>query len=234
MRKLLAMLLVAGPALAVQPTFAADMPECCDVPPEVDYGLEGSFYLRGSAGLNFLWTVEHVQIDGTTNVPTQVGYGYSFGGGIGYETGTGLRFDGTLEYLQNDGLTDGTDHLHFRSALALANVYYDIPLSGMGGAGGGFGAYVGAGIGGAAYSVSVHDNATDSAIAGIPDGTGYTPAAAAMAGVSYDMGSWVGDLGYRFIYMPQISNNAVGPDTSWYINQNTVHEVQASIRYRLK
>ncbi|MEO6394760.1 MAG: hypothetical protein ABIO40_02490 [Devosia sp.] len=240
MRKLLAVLMVAGPALAVAPVLAADIPEipCCDVP-EVDYGLEGSFYLRGSGGLNLLWTHEHVLTDGTTNSPVAAGYGYSFGAGFGYETGTGLRFDGTLDYLANDGLSDGIDHLHFRSTIALANIYYDIPLGGMGmggggGAGGGFGAYIGAGLGGAYYTTVVHDDATDSPVAGIPDGSGYTPVVAGMAGVSYDMGNWVGDLGYRMLYMPQISNNAVGPDVSWYINGNTVHELQASIRYRLQ
>jgi hypothetical protein len=48
------------------------------------------------------------------------------------------------------------------------------------------------------------------------------------------MGNMVADLGYRLIYMPQISNNAVGPDTSWYLNNNTIHELQASLRYRLQ
>ncbi|HWA17640.1 MAG TPA: hypothetical protein VG757_01465 [Devosia sp.] len=234
MRKLLAVLLMASPAVLGAPTVqAADMPECCDIP-EVDYGLEGSFYLRGSAGLNFLWTTEHVLNDGTVNTATGGGYGYSIGAGFGYEVGNGLRVDATLDYLSNDGLTDGIDHLHLRSTIALANAYYDLPLGGMGGAGGGWGAYVGAGLGGAYYSVAVHDNATDSPVAGIPDGTGFGAAAAAMAGVSYDMGNMVADLGYRLIYIPQISNNAVAPDTSWYINGNTIHEIQASLRYRLQ
>lgn len=229
MRKLLAVLMVAGPALmGAQAVKAADMPECCDVP-EVDYGLEGSFYLRGSGGINLLWTYEHVDITGTSNSATGAGYGYSIGAGFGYETGTGLRFDATIDYLANDGLTDGTNTLELRSTIALANVYYDMPLSGMGGAGGGFGAYVGAGIGGAYYTTHV----TPVDPVNLPDGAGWTPAAAAMAGVSYDMGDWVGDVGYRFIYMPQISNNAPGIP-SWYINDNTVHEVQASIRYRLQ
>jgi opacity protein-like surface antigen len=233
MRKLLAVLLVAGPALlGAQAVKAADMPDCCDVP-EVDYGLEGSFYLRGSAGLNFLWTNEHVDTAGVSSPATAPGYGYSIGAGFGYEVGNGLRFDGTLDYIANDGLTDGTDHLHLRAGVALANVYYDFPLSGMGGASGGFGAYVGAGIGGAYYTTVVHDNATDSAVAGIPDGGGWSAAASATAGVSYDMGNLVADLGYRMIYLPQLSNNAVAVP-SFYINGNTIHEVQATLRYRLQ
>lgn len=234
MRNLLAALLVATAALAGVPAKAANMPEYPDIQiPDVDYGVEGSFYLRGSGAWNMMWTREHVSTGGALSPATEAGYGYSLGAGFGYETGSGLRFDGTLDYLSNDGLTEGTNHLHFRSTMALANAYYDIPLSDGGGMGGGFGAYVGGGIGGAYYTTVVNDNATDSAVAGLPDGSGWTPAVAAMAGVTYDAGNWVGDLGYRMIYMPQISNNAVNA-SSFYTNDNTVHEVRGTIRYRLQ
>jgi opacity protein-like surface antigen len=233
MRILLAALFVALGAMGGASVRAADMPEYPDIDiPEVDYGLEGGFYLRGSAAWNFQWTREHVQTDGTINAATRGGYGYSIGAGFGYETGTGLRVDGTFDYLSNDGLSDGTDHLHFRAGLALANIYYDFPLAEDGYGGGGFGAYVGAGMGAAYYSTTVHSNATDLPVAGIPDGRGWTPAVAGMAGVTYDAGSWVGDLGYRLIYMPQISNNAVGPTPSFYLNDNTIHEVRGTVRYR--
>lgn len=231
MRIYLAALLVALGALAGAPARAADMPEYPDIDiPEVDYGLEGGFYLRGSAAWNLQWTREHVLSGGGTNTATGAGYGYSIGAGFGYETGTGLRVDGTFDYLSNDGLTDGTDHLHFRAAMALANVYYDFPISGDAMAGGGFGAYVGAGMGGAYYTTVVHDNATDTTSQ--PDGSGWSPAVAAMAGVTYDAGSWVGDLGYRIVYMPQISNNVAGPGSSFYLNDNTIHEVRGTVRYR--
>lgn len=231
MRRLIAAVLLATAAAYAAPAAAADMPEYPDIEiPEVDYGIEGSFYLRGSASLNVLWSREHIGICGFECAPVaDVGYGYSVGAGFGYETGNGLRFDGTLDYLSNDGLTDGTNTLHLRSAIALANVYYDFPLSGGGSLGGGLGAYVGAGLGGARYWVS-----TTPADVDLPDGDGWTPAAAAMAGISYDMGNMVADLGYRLIYMPQLSNNALGPDPSWYLNDNTVHEVQATLRYRLQ
>ena len=53
MRILLAALLVAMTALVGAPARAADMPEYPDIEiPEVDYGLSGSFYLRGSAAGN--------------------------------------------------------------------------------------------------------------------------------------------------------------------------------------
>jgi hypothetical protein len=230
MRILLAALLVAVTALIGAPVRAADLPDYPDIQvPEVDYGLAGAFYLRGSAGGNLLWTREHVDTTGCTCLGTSgVGYGYSIGAGFGYEVGNGLRVDGTVDYLVNDGLTDGTDTLHLRSTVALANVYYDIPLTGMGAAGGGFGAYVGGGLG-AAYN-QTHVTPVSGAV---PDGASWTAAAAAMAGVTYDAGTWVADLGYRLLYMPTITNDAVGMP-SYYLNGNTVHEIRGTLRYRLQ
>ena len=99
-----------------------------------------------------LWTYDHVDTTGShALVATGAGYGYSIGAGFGYETGTGLRVDGTVDYLSNDGLTDGTNVLHLRSTVALANVYYDFPLRAGARREGGFGAYVGGGLG-AAYN----------------------------------------------------------------------------------
>lgn len=227
MRILLAMLVVAFGALLGNAASAADLPDYPDVEvPTVDYGLQGGFYLRGSAGFNSLWSQEHVSACGCVLPPKTAGYGYSIGAGFGYETGTGLRVDGTIDYLQNDGLTDGTNTLHLRTAVGLANVYYDFPLSSGGSAGGGFGAYVGAGAGAAWYQTHVTP-----VNAALPDGSGWTPAAAAMAGVTYDAGTWVADLGYRLIYMPKISNyNTAGP--SFYLNDNTVQEIRGTVRYR--
>lgn len=230
MRILLAALLVAFTALIGAPVRAADLPQYPDIQvPEVDYGLNGSFYLRGSAAGNLLWTYEHVDTAGCSCLGTAgMGYGYSIGAGFGYEVGNGLRVDGTVDYIANDGLTDGTNTLHLRSTVALANVYYDIPLSGMGSAGGGFGAYVGGGFG-AAFN-QTHVTPVD---ATLPDGSSWTAAAAAMAGVTYDAGTWVADLGYRMIYMPTITNNAVGMP-SYYLNGNTIHEIRGTVRYRLQ
>ncbi|HVY52252.1 MAG TPA: outer membrane beta-barrel protein [Devosia sp.] len=230
MRILLAALLVVFTALIGAPVRAADLPQYPDIQvPEVDYGLQGGFYLRGSAAANLLWTQEHLDICGCSVPPTAPGYGYSLGAGVGYEVGNGLRFDGTVDYLQNDGLTDGTNTLHLRGAVMLANAYYDFPLSGGAAAGGGWGAYVGAGAGATYYQVSV----TPANVA-VPDGQGWTPTVAAMAGVSYDAGSWVADLGYRMLYMPKISNYATSPDVPWYIYDNTVHEIRGTVRYRFQ
>ncbi len=228
MRNLLAALLVAFAALIGAPAIAADMPDYPDIEiPDVDYGVEGSFYLRGSAAWNLLWTQEHLSPGcGCESPPTAPGYGYSIGAGFGYETGTGLRFDATIDYLENKGLTDGLNGLELRSAVGLVNAYYDIPLSHDGSMGGGFGAYVGGGVGAAVYQTHVTGGGAPA------DGGGWTPAAAAMTGVTYDAGTWVADLGYRMIYTPTISNYV--PTDTFYLHDNTAHEIRGTVRYRLQ
>ena len=228
MRILLAALLVAMAALLGAPAKAADMPEYPDIEiPEVDYGLSGSFYLRGSAAFNLEWAREHISTGGCVCLPpTAPGYGYSIGAGFGYETGTGLRVDVTGDYLQNDGMTNGTHTLHLRGGVALANAYYDFSFGGDA-LSGGWGAYVGAGLGGAYYQTHV------TGVGAPADGAGFSPVVAGMAGVQYDMGNVVADVGYRLMYLPQISNNTPGA-ASFYLNDKTVHEVRGTLRYRFQ
>jgi hypothetical protein len=228
MRILLAALLVAMTAFIGAPARAADMPEYPDIEiPEVDYGLAGSFYLRGSAAGNLLWTREHVDTTGCVcALPISPGYGYSVGAGFGYETGTGLRADVTTDYFYNTGLTNGIHSLELRGGVALANAYYDFSFSGDALAGG-FGAYIGAGLGGAYYQTHVTGPGAPA------DGEGFSPVVAGMAGVQYDMGNIVADVGYRLMYMPQISNNTPGV-ASFYLNDNTIHEVRGTLRYRFQ
>ena len=228
MRILLAALLVAFGALVSASAQAADIPEYPDIEiPEVDYGLSGSFYLRGSAAFNLEWAREHISTGGCVCLPpTAPGYGYSIGAGFGYETGTGLRVDVTGDYLQNDGMTNGTHTLHLRGGVALANAYYDFSFCGDA-LSGGWGAYVGAGLGGAYYQTHV------TGVGAPADGAGFSPVVAGMAGVQYDMGNIVADVGYRLMYLPQISNNTPGA-SSFYLNDNTVHEVRGTLRYRFQ
>ncbi len=233
--KLNAVVLVAVAALVAGPVQAADMPrydypdlEMPELPP-VDYELGGSFYLRGSIAGNVLTTKEYVPVcplvcGGTTAI-TQSGYGYSFGAGVGFETGDGWRADVTADFLNNHGLSDGTYKLNLRSSILLANAYYDFNFGSHGSADGGFGAYVGLGIGGAYNETTVTPHH-------VADGKSYSPVGAVMAGVTYDMGSIVADVGYRGLYMPQISNAQVGPHPSYYLNGNLIHEVRGTIRYR--
>lgn len=248
MRKLIAAIMAAGAAVTAGQVVAADLPYYPPVIeiPDVDYGVSGSFYLRGSAAGNVLWGKEAYGYDcapcGTeviTGFPfTALGYGYSVGAGFGYETGTGLRFDVTGDYIQNNGLTvtkgaaygprAGDYSVSLRSTLALANVYYDFSFGGhgYGAAGGAFG-YVGAGAGVAFNNVEV------SAPAGIsvPSGSNTSAAAAGMIGVGYDFGSVVADVGYRGVYINRLSNGAAAPDTVWS-DHNFLHEVRGTLRYR--
>lgn len=235
MRKLLALIVLGLATLFVASAQAADppmYPPDIEVP-DVDYGLEGSFYLRGSAAVNMMWARDFDAFCPCSTGPYQferAGWGYSFGAGIGYEFGDGLRTDVTVDYLANEGLygtvvAPAVVNFRLRSTVALANVYYDFGLGdGFGSAAGGFGAYVGGGLGLAYYEIA------DLAPNPYPTGTGLTGAAAVMAGVSYDMGSVVADIGYRGIYMPMITNRSVSEPV--YVRDAFIHELRGTVRYR--
>jgi opacity protein-like surface antigen len=51
-----------------------------------------------------------------------------------------------------------------------------------------------------------------------------------MAGVGYDFGALVADLGYRALYIDEIENTNETP--AYTINDTWVHEVRATLRYR--
>lgn len=245
MRKLFAAIMVAGATLVAGSALAADFPYYPPVIeiPDVDYGVQGSFYLRGSVGGNMLWSRNQqffcapgggCGASGTvvTEPLAENGYGYSVGAGFGYETGDGLRADVTVDYLHNSGLASiRGQKLTLRTALALANVYYDFGFSDLGSAQGGPGAYVGAGFGGAYNFLESRGPWTGYD----RDGGSFSAAGALMAGVTYDMGAVVADLGYRMVYMPQLSNgsNALGTTQGpYFINDNFIHEVRGTVRYR--
>jgi hypothetical protein len=233
MRNLFAVGIVAMAALVASPAVSADYPTfpqypeypTIDIPelPPVDYGLGGSFYLRGSISGD-IWHA----IDGNycACVASFSSPGWGLGGGIGagYETGEGKRFDVTLDYLHINGLTATSGHtINLRSGLLLANAYYDFNFGGSGlKADGGFGAYVGAGFGAAKNYSEVSNGAW---------GTSLEAAGAIMAGVTYDMGSVVADLGYRGIYMNKVMDQPAGGNT-YIINHNFIHELRATVRYR--
>lgn len=241
MRKFIAPMMVAGAALVGGQAIAADLPyypPIIDIP-DVDYGVTGSFYLRGSAALNVLWARE---VNHPSALPDTVfaidgwGYGYSVGAGVGYETGTGLRFDVTGDYLVNEGmqatvagsanLANGVHRLSLRSTVVLANAYYDFGFSdvGYGAAGGAFG-YVGAGAG-----VAFNDVITTGPGVADTRGNNTSFAAAGMVGVGYDFGQVVADLGYRALYINSVANNAAAFPYS--IANNWAHEVRGTVRYR--
>jgi hypothetical protein len=238
MRKLVALMVVAVAALFAAPVLAADIPEF----PDVELEVGDSFYLRGSAAVNlhWAWQVRHPDACGcvTTYTP-DLGYGYSWGVGFGYETGDGLRFDATIDMLETAGLSitkvapepnPGVYTLMLRSTLALANVYYDFSLGGGSfgytGEGGAF-AYVGAGAGLAWNHAEVNGPIP------IPTGGNISPAAAVMAGIGYDMGSWVADVGYRGVYINAITNAPTAdPDLFYTVDHSLIHELRGTVRYR--
>lgn len=240
MRKLKAAILAAGAVALTGPAIAADLPDyyppVIEIP-DVDYGYAGSFYLRGSAGLNMSWARElhHSTVTPNTFDIDEAGWGYSLGAGVGFETGTGLRTDVTLDFIGNEdlqatipagtGLGAGEHTLSLRSTVALANVYYDFGFGdGYGAAGGMFG-YVGAGAG-----VAFNDFVSEGP--GAPDtrDTNTSFAAAGMVGVGYDFGSVVADLGYRGLYINKIQNDAAA--FPYEIRDTLIHEVRGTVRYR--
>ncbi|WIY52283.1 hypothetical protein O9Z70_12535 [Devosia sp. YIM 151766] len=239
MRKLTLAVLAAGAAL-IGPAIAADMPYYPPIIeiPDVDYGYTGSLYLRGSAGLNLMWAG---QVNHPTATPSAFevdgfGYGYSYGVGAGYETGTGLRVDLTVDRLHNDGMratindssgnvANGVHSLNLRSTVVLANAYYDVGFGdGYSAAGGPFG-YVGGGVG-----VAYNDMVTTGPGPADTWGKNTSFAAAGMAGLGYDFGQVVADLGYRALYINRIENSTATAPYS--IDDNWVHEVRGTVRYR--
>jgi hypothetical protein len=240
MRALTLAVLAAGAAFSAAPAFAADMPLYPPVIeiPDVDYGYTGSFYLRGSAAANAMWSgeVDHPTVDPSIYPITEYGYGYSVGVGAGYETGTGLRFDVTLDHLRNDGmeaeidddggpLVDGTHTLALRSTVALANAYYDVGFGDGYSAAGGPVAYIGGGIGVAFNDFTVTDPNDDTTT-----DQNASLAAAGMAGLGYDFGPFVADIGYRALYIASLENDSATYPFS--VNDNWVHEVRGTVRYR--
>jgi len=229
--------MIAGQAVAADLPYYPPVIEI----PDVDYGYSGSFYLRGSAGLNLHWAPEvtHTTLaTGNTHAIDQFGYGYSAGVGVGFETGTGWRFDATVDHLQTEGLqatipaghavlTPGPHTLSLRSTVVLANAYYDFGLGsdyGYGAAGGLFG-YAGAGAGVAFNRMVTQGSA-------VPDtwGSNTSLAAAGMVGVGYDFGQVVADVGYRGLYIHDIANTST--NFPYSIKNNWVHEVRGTVRYR--
>lgn len=51
-----------------------------------------------------------------------------------------------------------------------------------------------------------------------------------MAGVGYDFGALVADLGYRALYIDQIANDNETP--AYTVDNALIHELRATLRYR--
>lgn len=211
MRKLLAIALLAFAAALPAAAQAADFPETPYVPPQVDYGLEGGWYLRGSKAISYDYAPD-IQTCGCGTTAT--GWDFSAGFGFGYEFDNGFRLDKTLDYFVSNGETDSADAYNLRAGLILGNAYVDFDLGD-----GDLVGYLGAGAGGAYYSLTA-DNSVG--------GTGWTWAAAAMAGIGYDMGTEVIDAGYRLVYLNELVTGDPATVNGFYS-----HEFRVTWRHRL-
>lgn len=215
MRNLVAILLLSFAAALPGVAVAADFPETPYIAP--DYGLGEGWYIRGSksVSLDYFPDIQTCACSGTS----AEGWNWSVGAGFGYEFDNGFRVDKTFDYMVSTGETDAAEAYTLRMGLVLANAYVDFGLGDNMDAGGGWVGYFGAGAGGAWYDLT----ATGSA-----GGTGWTWAAAAMAGIGYDMGSDVIDFGYRFLYL-----NELMTDDPATIPGGFGHELRVSWRHRI-
>lgn len=233
MRKMTALALSALAVALVVPAHAADLipytPPTYEIPnlPPVDYDLGGSFYLRGSIGGD-MWTAVDGQYCACITTFTDPGLGVNGGVGFGYESGDGMRADLTIDYLHVDGLTTTTGHtVNLRSGLVMANAYYDFALDGGSHAAGGFGAYVGVGLGAAKNYSEIMSGGAQTAW-----GTSLEAVGGVMTGVTYDMGNIVADIGYRGLYMNKVMSQPEHIANAYVINNNWIHEVRGTLRYR--
>jgi len=122
-------------------------------------------------------------------------------------------------------LEPGVHTLALRSTVVLANAYYDVGFGdGYSAAGGPFG-YIGGGVGMAWNDSTV----TDPNGATVSD-SNTSLAAAGMAGLGYDFGAFTTDIGYRALYINRVENTTAAFPFS--IDNNWVHEVRGTVRYR--
>lgn len=204
---------------------------------DVDDGLLGNFYLRGSVAANAHWAREVYKPQVGSASISEFGRGYSYGVGVGYETGTGPRFDVTWDHIYNENtkatLRGSQDSMTLEADLFLANAYYDFGLGSLGlSAAGGMSAYVGAGVGVAMVNSTGYYDLNGSTV-NVGPSLDTVFATAAMTGVSYDWGNIVTDLGYRLIYMPKFSNDGGDqPADAFEIKDSFTQELRATVRYR--
>lgn len=189
---------------------------------------------------------------------------WSLGGGIGYYFNKNIRADLTYEHRfstdvssQNlDATIGGPRNFGMKSDLYLANLYYDFDSRGR------FTPYFGAGLGWVDHKTSSSSFTDNCGCQGVIDsGSSSSVAAALMAGVAINLtgrgepaGSGTGygggevarnlylDLGYRFLYLGEVSTGAVrnvapnpGPSTIVSADPTAsdihAHEFRVGLRY---
>jgi len=217
LRNLFAVALLALASALPASAIAADRPASLYMTP--DEGL-GGWYLRGSKEVS--WDIAP-SIGNCACGTSAEGWDWGLGLGIGYEFGSGPRIDGTWDYLASSGSTSGGDALTLNSHLLLGNIYFDFGLGANGyTASGGWMAYVGAGAGGAVYSLG----------GDVVPGAGFTLAAAAMAGIGYDLGNSIVDVGYRLAYLNELRTGEPDPVNQGVIDGFYSNQFRLTWRYR--
>ena len=177
---------------------------------------------------------------------------FVFGGGFGYKFNDWLRADLTIDRVATLGLkhnigsvtcntTDTcTIDSHFGGTVmpVLANAYLDL------GNWHGIGPYVGGGAGAALMQTGGDFIYTDTTTAGTvtthtKSGSVWSPAFAAMAGFTVDLGSGIQlDAGYRYLWLTQgatgtltqTGNGGVVPATVEF-KHNADHQARVGLRY---
>lgn len=249
---LLAALAVAVPGVAI----AADMPygrgpavigETSQLEEEIGTG----WYLRGDIGYGR--TVGSTFTLGASDYSAAGrNGGFAFGGGFGYKFNDWFRADLTVDHLTSYGLKrrlgsvtcNTTDTCTIDRGYdgtvtpIMANAYLDL------GNWSGFSPYVGGGVGAAQMRAGGSFAYTDTTTAGVVSTSvttqsKWTPALAAMAGLTVDLGSGIQlDAGYRYLWLTDgamgvRAQNGAGtavPATADF-RMDGIHQARVGLRY---
>ncbi len=191
----------------------------------------GTPYGGGTLGLNAFTLTKSFEPSFTGGV----GVGYVWGPNFRTDLTVDLhsifeaKFNGTATYA--GGSVTVQDKSKWMSTILLANAYYDFRT------GTPFTPYLGGGVGFAVNQLTRDSNASDT-LAGTTSFGGRSTqvqfAAAAMAGLTYEMSSVVAlDVNYRFLYVggPDVDLTINNVPTGMAIGSLNEHQIRAGLRF---
>jgi opacity protein-like surface antigen len=217
---------------------------------------EASWYLRGDFAAGF-GADPSVTATGTPYGGNTLGLNaftltksfepsFTGGVGVGYVWGPAFRtdltvdihslmlakFNGTATYNGGASTVTVQDKNRWMSTILLANAYYDFRT------GTPFTPYLGGGVGFAVNQLTRESNSTGTAGATSFSGrsTQVQFAAAAMAGLTYEMSSFVAlDVNYRFLYVggPDVDLTINNGATGMAIGALNEHQIRAGLRFSI-
>jgi opacity protein-like surface antigen len=240
---------IASAADIIEPPIV-ELPEI----PVVEHVKAGGWYIRGDVGYS-MNAIDDIHYDvftppagpfSTGLLRGKMSENFSFGGGIGYDTGHLLRADLTIDYFTKSNFTGNsfcgvpsaacTDDTTSRSDLvALANAYVNLGTYNR------ITPYVGAGIGGTQVNWSTLNNVCRPGVPGCVTDThggasGWRFTYAVMAGASYDINDcFAVDAGYRYRRMEggkMFGIASLGNPGSGYDKGSTAHDFRIGARYK--